>query len=182
MMSYMYLYIKTNIILSFFFIYAHRHQLHRSYQAMQQGKQYQGKLAHLQLFSEHSPSCYVCDAHAAHNSSLLPEFKPPPPPPSPPVSTTPVLGPTVATATKELFAEKNPGPGTSFKKVWNAKSSLKDVRRDWARKRTHEAASFISDFCDRQKEKKNDLLFFLLTESLQDSNDPRCKEVCLISF
>ena len=57
------------------------------------------------------------------------------------------------------------------------KASLKDVRRDYARKRTKEAATFIGEFCDRQKEDKLDLLYFLLSDDLKERGDSRYKEV-----
>ena len=93
--------------------------------------------------------------------------------------------PSLSTATRAIFKETapDPAPATQGKKrVWSVKASLKDVRRDYARKRTQEASTFLSDFCSRQKENQLDLLYFLLTENLHGSGDSRYNEVLFSPF
>ncbi|XP_038062313.1 uncharacterized protein LOC119732779 [Patiria miniata] len=165
-----------------------RQQVQRAHSSMEQGKQYQGKLPQIQNFSAHDAACWVCSACTAHVAQLRPQFaahqssssdQPDQPESQPSTSAQDPASsqPSLSTATRTLFRDTAPDPGMAShgkKRVW---ASLNHVRRDYAHKRTKEASVFISDFCERQKEDKLDLLYFLLCDNPNECGDSRYKEV-----
>ncbi|XP_022085107.1 V(D)J recombination-activating protein 1-like isoform X2 [Acanthaster planci] len=161
-----------------------RRQMQRAHSSMQQGKQYQGTLPKKRDFSAHDASCWVCSAHAAYTSHIHPQFGEPS---TSGISDQPstssqdsALQSSHATAKRSLFGKSVPDPGLAShgkKHIWSVKASLSQVRRDHARRRTKEASEWITDFCEKQKESKTDVLYFLLCENLKECSDSRYREV-----
>ncbi|XP_063971603.1 V(D)J recombination-activating protein 1-like [Lytechinus pictus] len=169
----------------------------RAFKSLQSGKVFTGVLPALCYFSHHQRQCHVCDTYSKYLQSIQPEV---PMPAVQPTSTSAPseLEPSIVSVTRTLFSSDTPvddqGPSTSYqpftqsvpdpgskidgaKRVWSAKTSLRNVGREYARKRTSDIADSVADFCLKRKEDKTDVLYFLLSDSLRESGDQRLKEV-----